>query len=140
MSRRRSREVAMQALFQLEINNELMQKDDVKQSQAVEASAAEGKSLSVPELDYATVLVDGVVNHLGEIDELIEKVSKDWKVSRMVGIDRNILRLAVFEIKWGDDDVNEKIAINEAVELAKKFGTDDSAKFINGILGAITKA
>ncbi len=92
------------------------------------------------DVDYALSLINGVEKHLTEFDDCLNKYSKEWKVSRMSGIDRNILRIALFEIRYGDDDVNEKVAINEAVELAKRFGTDESARFVNGILGAVVKA
>ena len=140
MSRRRAREAAMQALFQLEMNNELPSENIEKREAALDAAAAEAASFNDLDFDYAGALVSGVEEHLAEIDGCLESFSKEWKVSRMAGIDRNILRIAVFEIKWGDDDVNEKVAINEAVLLAKKFGTEDSARFINGVLGAVAKS
>ena len=139
MSRRKSREVAMQTLFQLEMNKPPVGQE-VDIDSVLKATWAEDKSPSELDLCYSKDLVDGVLEHVEEIDSVLENVSIDWKVSRMSGIDRNILRIAVFEIKWGNDDVNLQIAINEAVELAKKFGTDDSARFVNGILGAIVKA
>lgn len=77
-----------------------------------------------------------VKEHLAQIDELLNKCSSGWKTSRMSKVDLAILRLAVFEVKF-DEDVPDSVAINEAVELAKRFGGDDSSAFINGILGAI---
>lgn len=140
MSRRRAREVAMQTLFQLEMNSNLPSMDKEKKETALQAAQNEGAALSEPDKNYAAFLVDGTENHLKEIDDILERTSSEWKVSRMAGIDRNILRLALFEIKWGAEDVNIKVAINEAVELAKKFGTDESARFVNGVLGAVVKA
>ena len=70
------------------------------------------------------------------IDEIISEKSHGWKISRMAAIDRSILRLAVYEMKY-IEDVTPGIVINEAVELAKKFGTDESARFVNGVLGAM---
>lgn len=140
MSRRRAREVAMQALFQLEMNSDLPAEDGSKKEAAVQAAGKEGTALAELDVDYALSLINGVEKHLTEFDDCLNKYSKEWKVSRMSGIDRNILRIALFEIRYGDDDVNEKVAINEAVELAKRFGTDESARFVNGILGAVVKA
>ena len=79
-----------------------------------------------------------ILEHLAEIDEVLNQASSGWKVSRMSKVDLNILRLAVYEMKY-DEDVPVKVAINEAVELAKKFGGDDSSSFVNGILGKIAK-
>ena len=79
-----------------------------------------------------------ILEHLAEIDEVLNQASSAWKVSRMSKVDVNILRLAVYEMKY-DEDVPVKVAINEAVELAKKFGGDDSSSFVNGILGKIAK-
>lgn len=79
-----------------------------------------------------------ILEHLVEIDEVLNQASSGWKVSRMSKVDVNILRLAVYEMKY-DEDVPVKVAINEAVELAKKFGGDDSSSFVNGILGKIAK-
>ena len=79
-----------------------------------------------------------VLEHVEEIDELLNKVSSGWKVNRMSKVDLNILRLAVYEMKY-DEDVPFKVAINEAVELSKKFGGDESSSFVNGILGKIAK-
>ena len=79
-----------------------------------------------------------ILEHLAAIDEVLNQASSGWKVSRMSKVDVNILRLAVYEMKY-DEDVPVKVAINEAVELAKKFGGDDSSSFVNGILGKIAK-
>lgn len=79
-----------------------------------------------------------ILEHLDEIDGTLNQASSGWKVSRMSKVDVNILRLAVYEMKY-DEDVPVKVAINEAVELAKKFGGDDSSSFVNGILGKIAK-
>ena len=79
-----------------------------------------------------------ILEHLDEIDGTLNLASSGWKVSRMSKVDVNILRLAVYEMKY-DEDVPVKVAINEAVELAKKFGGDDSSSFVNGILGKIAK-
>lgn len=96
---------------------------------------------SIPELKdndqkYMEEKYAMVKEHLKQIDEMLNQSSSGWKTSRMSKVDLAILRLAAFEIKF-DEDVPNSVAINEAVELAKRFGGDDSSAFINGILGAI---
>lgn len=84
--------------------------------------------------------VKGTRAHLKEIDELIQNnLKKGWTLKRLATADRNILRLAVYEMKFAEETLPLKIAINEAVNLAKKYGTDDSGKFVNGILNAASK-
>lgn len=87
---------------------------------------------------YVLVLIDGVAEHLLKIDELIITYAQDWDMDRMPPIDRNILRIAIFEILWmaGIDD---QVAADEAVELAKSLSTDESSRYINGVLGRIIK-
>ncbi len=87
---------------------------------------------------YTLFLFEGTVKNLKRIDELIVKYSKNWKLSRMPVVDRNILRLAVFELLY-EDDVPPSVAINEALEIARRFSTEDSTQFINGVLDAINK-
>ena len=79
-----------------------------------------------------------ILPHLGEIDTKITEASADWKVSRMNRVDLTIIRLALYEIFW-DDDIPAKVAVNEAVELAKKYGGDDSPVFVNGVLSHFMK-
>ena len=88
------------------------------------------------EKDYAYMLqkARAVLEHLEEIDSLINTHSSGWKTSRMNKVDLTILRLAVYEMKW-DEDIPEKVAVNEAVELAKRFSGDEGPAFVNGILG-----
>ncbi len=89
--------------------------------------------------DYAVKLVRGVHEHLADIDSTIESFSKHWKLGRMTSIDRNILRLAAYELLYAGD-VPSKVCINESLEIAKKFSSHDSSSFINGILDAIAKS
>lgn len=88
--------------------------------------------------EYMQSKYENIKAHLDEIDALLNEKSKGWKTSRMSKVDLSILRLAVYEIKF-DEDVPVKVAINEAVEIAKSFGGDASASFVNGILGKIAK-
>lgn len=87
---------------------------------------------------YARSLVTGVQEHHAEIDELIARYADRWTIERMPMVDRNVIRIALFELLWGDD-VPIPVAINEAVELAKSMSTDDSGRFVNGLLGRIAE-
>ena len=87
---------------------------------------------------FAERLAHGVVKHLGDIDALIQRLAPEWPLEQVPGIDRNILRLEVFELKYGKE-IPPKVAINEAIELAKTFGSDSSSKFVNGVLGSLYK-
>ena len=128
--RRRAREIAVQILYQAEVAG-------VPFSEAF--ATYEGYFKPSPKvLSFARELVNGVAEKQKEIDEIIERFSKHWKLSRMSAIDRNILRLATYELLFRPD-IPPKVSINEAVELAKAFGTDESASFVNGILDAIYK-
>jgi transcription antitermination protein NusB len=88
--------------------------------------------------DYTVTLVEGVAEHRDRIDELITEHAKGWTLARMPAVDRAVLRLGLYELLWADD-VDAAVAIDEAVELAKSLSTDDSPRFINGVLGRITE-
>jgi N utilization substance protein B len=90
-----------------------------------------------PGFQFAADLVKGVAEHATELDELISSHAKDWKIERMPVIDRNLLRMALFEMLYLED-VPAPVAINEAVELAKIYSTEDSSRFVNGLLGSIS--
>ena len=90
-------------------------------------------------LAYARVLIEGIQEHHADIDALIARYADRWAIERMPVIDRTLLRIAVFEILWRDD-VPMPVAINEAVELAKSLSTDDSGRFVNGLLGKIAES
>lgn len=150
MSRRQARELVLQALFHLDFNS-LEELNDVEKAQdtAFEMAVDEfGSDLSEDEQKaqltkkdraFAQKLLQGTREKIGEIDNIITDNSREWKLQRMAGIDRNLLRMAVFELCFDDERLNSGIIINEAVELAKKYGTDDSGRFINGILGSISR-
>lgn len=133
MSRRQAREAALQALFQLDLN------PMTDSGAALEAVFHEIGHIAKKDCAYAYDLVNGTRENLVEIDGLISATSKDWKINRMAGVDKNITRIAIFEMRFSPGQIVPNIAINEAVELAKKFGSDDSARFVNGILGAMIK-
>lgn len=91
------------------------------------------ENLKAEDKAYLTAKTDGILSHLKEIDAEINDKSVGWKTSRMGKVDLAILRLAVYEIRY-EEEIPEKVSINEAVELAKKYGTDESSSFVNGVL------
>jgi N utilization substance protein B len=95
-----------------------------------------GKPDVAPVNDYAVRLVEGVAANRGRIDELITEHAEGWTLQRMPVVDRSVLRLGLYELLWCDD-VPDAVAIDEAVELAKYLSTDDSPRFVNGVLGRI---
>lgn len=124
-----ARRCALQVLYQSEILNKPA--DQVIEEGLVPEEAGMG--------DYARMLVMGVSSHRADLDRTISVSSQNWAIDRMPVVDRSILRLAAFELKYVDD-VPVSVAINEAVELAKEFGgEDDSHRFVNGILGRIAR-
>lgn len=88
--------------------------------------------------EYARALVEGAVGHAGEIDDLIRQQADNWRLERMPAVDRNILRLAVFELLY-EEDIPKLVVVDEAIELAKKFSTDQSGRFVNGLLDGLLK-
>jgi N utilization substance protein B len=129
-SRRKARECALQLLYQLDIGGGMV-KDAVEIYWASQEHDADVQS-------FANSLVEGVVRNLSGIDDVISSYSTNWKVSRMASIDKNILRIAVYELTRCPD-IPVKVTINEAVEIAKCFGTEESGAFVNGILDNVAK-
>jgi len=127
--RRKARTVALQGLYESDAAGHKL--DDVLVRLLSEGEFSEENSV------FARDLVNGVVNNQNKIDEYIQRFAPAWPIEQIPAIDRNILRLAIFEILF-DNGVPVKVAINEAVELAKTFGSDNSPKFINGVLGSIS--
>ncbi|EOR23345.1 transcription antitermination factor NusB [Cytobacillus oceanisediminis] len=126
MKRRTAREKALQALFQIDIS-------DIDKEIAIEHVLEGEKSDS-----YLTKLVDGVLSHQVSIDETIKQYLENWSLERIANVDRNILRLAAYEMMYGQaDDVPVNVAIDEAVEIAKLYGDDQSGRFVNGVLSKI---
>lgn len=92
------------------------------------------------ELDFIWELADGVVKHLKEIDNVIEKAAPEWPITQIAMVDRNVLRIGLLELLYSDkEEVPPKVAINEAIELAKSFSGQTSGKFVNGVLGTVYK-
>ena len=126
--RRQARMIALQTLYEYDTAQHLP--EEVLQRHA------EDRHLQPKVVEYARELVLGVCSHLAEIDAQIQSAAQEWPLQQMARIDKNILRLAIYEILF-NNTVPAKAAINEAVELAKQFGSDTSSRFINGVLGTI---
>jgi N utilization substance protein B len=130
-TRRQARELAMQALFFMDSQN----------SASPEMLERFCKIFHPSEKSrpFFYKLVNGVLSARGELDGLIEQFSKNWKINRMSCVDRNVMRIAVFELLYCDE-IPPKVSINEAVDVGKKFGTEESGAFINGIMDSIRSA
>lgn len=126
--RRRSREFALQVLYQLEIT-----KQGALQAMV---QLRENFSPGEEEDEFTKRIVLGVTEHRQEIDRLIEERSENWRLNRMTIIDRNILRIAIFELLYCGD-IPPKVTLNEAIDLGKRYGSEESGSFINGILDRI---
>ncbi|HAR33204.1 MAG TPA: transcription antitermination factor NusB [Desulfobacter sp.] len=133
--RRKSRELALQALFALDLNKLDLNKID-NPSQMDDFLEQHGEDLSESTRLFFLTLVEGVLENRVKIDLLLDQWAKNWKTSRMPVVDRNIMRIAVFEM-LNLPDIPPSVSINEAVEIGKKFGTRDSGPFINGVLDRI---
>lgn len=128
-SRHKARTIAMQALYEID--------SAARPSEKVIQHLLDGVSLSEENAAFAQDLVAGTIRHRDEIDRKIQDFAPTWPLEQLAMIDRNILRLAIFEILF-DNKVPVKVAVSEAVELAKAFGSESSAKFINGVLGSVS--
>lgn len=131
MRRTEARELFMQLLFQMEVQNDY--------SQNIKEKFMQEHMKDSNQMEYFNLLFDSAVNNLPVIDEKLDACSENWKISRMAKVDLAILRLSAAEIMYLED-VPDSASINEAVDMAKKFGGDDSAKFINGILGKVVRS
>jgi len=95
-------------------------------------------AIGIEDTTFIHDLVDGVMKHIVELDKIIEKAAPQWPLEQIAVVDRNVLRLGLYELLFGKrDEVPPKVAINEAIELAKSFGGDSSGKFVNGVLGTV---
>jgi len=127
--RRKARTIALQALYELNCS--------AHQPNKILARLLQEKPLPDEAADFVRSLVNGVLENKKSIDDIIRKFAPAFPVEQIAPIDRNILRLAIFEVLF-DNRVPVKAAINEAVELAKSFGSETSQKFVNGVLGSVT--
>lgn len=140
MKRRQAREIAVQSLYQMEMNR-------VSAQAAVDTILEEARQDNELNLDvnglkdiepFARELVEGVARHRADIDRTLQEYLTGWRLERLSRVDRQILRLAAYEILYRND-IPPKVAVNEAIELAKHFGTEDSGKFVNGVLGRLIR-
>ncbi|MDT0201486.1 transcription antitermination factor NusB [Nocardioides sp. AE5] len=127
-ARSKARKRALDVLFASELRRE-------EPVAALERAIAEGEG---PTNDYTSVLVRGVAGHQAEIDSLLRGAAQGWSLERMPGVDRNVLRIAVFELLHADE-VPDAVAVSEAMNLVKELSTDESPSFVNGVLGTILR-
>ncbi len=148
-ARRAARQLALDVLYESEIRGTLPRDALANREREgwVVPTAGDDQSLFLVPVDekppdevrdYVRVLVQGIQEHHADIDSLIVAYADRWAIERMPVIDRNLVRMALFELFWGND-VPVAVAINEAVELAKSFSTEDSGRFVNGLLGRIVE-
>jgi len=138
MKRRLAREYAVQSLYQMEMN-------ETPAEQAVYTVIHEGRDSDEPapvhepeDVDFVLSLVKGTSAHIREIDRKLTGYLKGWQLDRLSRVDRQILRLAVYELMY-TEGTPQKVILNEAIELAKHFGTEESGKFVNGVLGKLVQ-
>ena len=131
MKRRKAREFALQILFQLDIRKDKPTATILKRFWAEHEVDEEVQA-------FAEEIVKGTFKHLDAINDKIHVCAKNWSIDRMAAVDRNVLRMAVYEILYRID-IPSSVTINEAIEIAKKFGTDDSGSFVNGILDSVAR-
>ena len=132
MTRSELREHVFKMLFQIEFNDAEDMFERLRNYFELLEDAAD------KDREYIQAKYEAVAARVPEIDSMLNEIAKGWKTSRMSKVDLTVLRLAVYEMKW-DEDIPEGVAINEAVELAKRFGGENSSSFVNGILGKLAK-
>ncbi|MBZ5733836.1 transcription antitermination factor NusB [Nocardioides sp. TRM66260-LWL] len=127
-ARTKARKRALDLLFASEMRGE-------SAVEALERAIADGEGPTNP---YTGVVVRGVVEHAARIDELLAQYAQGWTLARMPAVDRNVLRIGVWELLWAED-LPEGVAVSEAISLTRDLSTDDSPQFVNGVLGAIQR-
>lgn len=132
-NRHLGRIVALQTLYEYEFRQE--SHDESLNLQDILKRNLERYETAIDDTEFVNTLVTGVIDAQSAIDAMIQPIAPDWPIEQIARIDRNILRIGVFELVHKADIVPPKVAINEAVELAKAFGSDNSSKFVNGVLG-----
>lgn len=132
-NRHLSRSIAMQSLYEWDFSG----RDNKKIDDILERNTKEFGP-GIDSTEFISRLVKGVIQNLDKLDRIIEKSAPEWPISQITVVDRNVLRLGLYELLFGErKEVPPKVAINEAIELAKTFGGESSGKFINGVLGTI---
>ncbi|OGY65444.1 MAG: transcription antitermination factor NusB [Candidatus Harrisonbacteria bacterium RIFCSPLOWO2_01_FULL_40_28] len=133
-TRHLGRSVVLQSLYEWDFFN---QKNSL--TEIVERNINEFAP-GIDEPEFIWKIIQGVINHMPEVDRIIVRAAPEWPLNQIANIDRNILRIGLYELLYADhDEVPPKVAINEAIELAKNYGGPNSSKFINGVLGVVYK-
>lgn len=129
--RRKAREIALAFLYQWDVRGDevLPELDELLVKDRREPDVA----------DYVKILVRGTIEKRAEIDKRISDAAEHWRIERMAVVDRNVMRMATFEMAFRGEDVPAKVAINEAIELAKRFSTEQSGAFVNGVLDRVRR-
>ena len=130
MGRKYAREEAMKLLFQMDMNKDF--------SMELVENFIGDKDYKDDEIIYIKTSIESIIDKISNIDELIKKNAKGWKINRLAKVDLSILRIAVFEILYRDD-IPVEVSINEALEISKKFSSPEASKFINGLLGNLVR-
>lgn len=140
-NRHLSRTIAMQTLYELDFSHPITgqsKKIDEKKLEELIKRNQQEFAVDFDDQGFSLALVRGVISRFQEIDNYIIKYAPEWPIEQITVIDRNVLRIGIFELLFGQE-VPAKVAINEAIELAKTFGGESSGRFVNGVLGAIYK-
>ncbi len=127
--RRRARSIVLQSLYEWDLARH--------DASTVAERLLSQDSLPADGAEFARSLVRGVVEHRDELDAVLKGIAPEWPIHQIAAVDRNILRMAIYEIRF-EPDIPFKVSINEAVELAKRFGSESSRRFVNGALGSLT--
>ena len=136
--RRRGRECAVHLLYQLDASNFVGNVDDTLMAFWAVGGDDEDEAPGAETRAFTEHLVRGVVHRLTEVDQAIQRSTQHWRLERMARVDRNILRLAAWELIYGGD-APPRVVLNEAIDIAKKFGTEESGAFVNGILDRVAQ-
>jgi len=132
-NRHLSRSIAMQSLYEWDFSGR-----DMKKLKEIVGRNLKEFGPGLEEADFVWQLVNGVVDNLAKLDDVISKAAPQWPISQITIVDRNVLRMGLYELLFAKrEEVPPKVAINEAIELAKTFGGESSGKFVNGVLGTV---
>jgi transcription antitermination protein NusB len=131
MKRRKAREYALQLLFQIDFTKKALERKDLEEFWSGKIETREVR-------EFTEGLVRGTLERLDDLDMIIEKATENWLLKRMAAVDRNILRFAAYELLYRQD-IPSAVSINEAIEIAKKFSSVESASFLNGVLDKLAK-
>lgn len=131
-NRSRAREVALQLLFQRDQNKIPVPRRSMM-------TFARERLKNADAIDFCITIYDGVVDHLTAIDQLLTETAQNWRLTRMMPADRNVLRIGAFELLHNPEQAPIAVVINEAIELARRYGSEDSSAFVNGILDKLAK-